>query len=184
MSARFRTLAFFAAMVVLASCALHEQTREERRTQDSTEGPRRAPLLYYEASFNPADYDETIEEAQKPRQQERRPRTTESDQDSVMVETEVLQGFRIQIFATPNIDEANAMRITAAQRITEDSVYVVFDPPVYKVRLGDFRTRADANQRLGMLVQQGFPDAWVVSDRIIIRKFLPSHSLEPERPEN
>ena len=39
------------------------------------------------------------------------------------MESELTQGYRIQIFATGNFDEANAMRETAVQRLTEDSVY-------------------------------------------------------------
>jgi hypothetical protein len=62
--------------------------------------------------------------------------------------------------------------LTAAQRITEDSLYVVYDPPVYKVRIGDFPTRAEANQKLTTVIGQGFSDAWVVGDRIIQRKLV------------
>ncbi len=88
------------------------------------------------------------------------------------MEAEYLQGFRIQIFATANIDEANAMKTTASQIITGDSLYVVFDPPVYKVRMGDFMSRLEASRKLSTLLDRGFPDAWVVNDQIIRRKLV------------
>jgi hypothetical protein len=48
----------------------------------------------------------------------------------------------------------------------------VFDPPVYKIRVGDFLTRVEANQRLGVISALGFADAWVVGDKITIRKSI------------
>ena len=71
------------------------------------------------------------------------------------------------------------MRMTAEQHFTEDSLYVVFDPPVYKVRVGDFRTRAEASQRLGVIVSEGFSDAWVVWDRIVLRKVVRVQAEQP-----
>lgn len=169
------------ALLSLVACSTREQVRETAESEQPSEQTRKAPLSRFEARFNPSDYDEEIEEAQKPRELERPAVKEEGDRDSLVVQSEVLQGFRIQIFATPSIDEANAMRMTAVQRMTDDSVYVVFDPPVYKVRLGDFRTRMEASQRLAFLVDHGFPDAWVVSDRIILRKFVRTQSSDFDR---
>ncbi|MBI2619735.1 MAG: SPOR domain-containing protein, partial [Ignavibacteriales bacterium] len=90
--------------------------------------------------------------------------------DSAVVEEVVAQGFRIQIFATSSIDEANSAKLTAEGRVGQDEVYVVYDPPVYKVRVGDYVERLEANQRLSKLINQGYPDAWVVADRVIQRK--------------
>ncbi|MGH2566850.1 MAG: SPOR domain-containing protein, partial [Bacteroidota bacterium] len=95
---------------------------------------------------------------------------TEEPSDSVSIEEEILQGFRIQIFASASIDEANLARQLAAQAIVDDSLYIVYDPPVYKVRVGDYLTRLAANRALTSVLQHGYPDAWVVTDRIIQRK--------------
>ena len=75
------------------------------------------------------------------------------------------------------------MRLTTIQRVTEDSVYIVYDPPVYKVRIGDFRTRAEASQKLGAMSSIGFADAWVVGDRIVIRKTVRVPSSPSTRKE-
>jgi hypothetical protein len=98
--------------------------------------------------------------------------------DSTIVETVETQGFRIQIFATGSIDEATASQ-TVARNQVGDSVYVVYDPPVYKVRVGDYATRLEANQRLTRIVNMGYDDAWVVSDKISLRRVTRVARSEP-----
>ncbi len=136
------------------------------------EREQRVPLSRYEKTFHPSDYDDEITEIQRQHTAEQERAAAGRQHDSVTVESTFTQGYRIQIFATGSIDEANAMRLTAAQRITEDSLYVVYDPPVYKVRIGDFSNRTEANQKLSAVIAQGFADAWVVGDRIIQRKLV------------
>jgi septal ring-binding cell division protein DamX len=131
----------------------------------------RAPLATFEASFRPSDYDEDVEAAEQ-RQPGAQATPEYADGDSVHVEEEVVQGFRIQIFASSRIDDANLAKQTALQLITTDSLYIVYDPPVYKVRVGDYLTRLEANRALSSIVQRGYPDAWIVTDRIIQRKFM------------
>lgn len=159
--------------LLLGSCT---PTEEARRNQEEppldTRSERRSPISVYESTFNPADYDESVEEVLGSHEARRRMSQAESGSDSLAMEAEYLQGFRIQIFATANIDEANAMKTTASQIITGDSLYVVFDPPVYKVRMGDFMSRLEASRKLSTLLDRGFPDAWVVNDQIIRRKLV------------
>ena len=162
-------IALTAVFVVLSGCGSSESARKSS-TLPMGEQDHKVALSQFEKTFNPSDYDDEIEVIQKQHEFEQQRAAAERQQDSVVVESELTQGYRIQIFATGSIDEANAMRQTAVQRLTEDSVYVVFDPPVYKVRVGDFRTRVEANQRLGVINAMGFADAWVVGDKITIRK--------------
>ena len=162
-------IAISAAFILLAGCSSSESSRKGS-IAPAGEQDRKVDLAQTEKTFNPSDYDDEIEVIQKQHEIERQRAAADHQLDSVVVESETTQGFRIQIFATGNFDEANAMRQTAVQRLTEDSVYVVFDPPVYKVRVGDFRTRVEANQRLGVISAMGFAYAWVVGDKITIRK--------------
>jgi hypothetical protein len=135
-----------------------------------TKEGEKAPLEVFESTFQPSRYDEEVEVVEQ-RLGERGAQPDER-RDSVKVEEEVLQGFRIQIFASPRIDEATLAKQAAAQLITTDSLYIVFDPPVYKVRVGDYPTRLEANRALASIVQKGYPDAWIVTDRIILRKYV------------
>jgi hypothetical protein len=160
-----------AGLLVMLGCrSAEEPQRAEAPTPTTHEREQKAPLSTYEKTFDPALYDQEISGVQRAHETTEGKGTATNEEDSLVVESEFAQGFRIQIYATGNIDEANAMKMAAAQKVTEDSIYVVFDPPLYKVRLGDFRTRVEANQKLAALQDEGFPDAWVVSDRIVLRK--------------
>jgi len=179
MICRFIAAIFCTGLILTVGCGPSEKSRrEEAAVPGVSEREQKAPLSSYERTFNPALYDQEITDVQKAHEVTREKGVVRSDEDSLVTETELVQGFRIQIFATANIDEANAMKMAAAQRVTEDSIYVVFDPPLYKVRLGDFQTRVEANQRLATLVEKGFPDAWVVSDRIVLRKYVRGRPTE------
>ena len=162
-------IALTAVFLVLSGCSSSESSRKSS-TSPTVDQDHKVALSQFEKAFNPSAYDDEIEVIQKQHEFEQQRATAERRQDSVVVESELAQGYRIQIFASGSFDEANAMRQTAVQRLTEDSVYVVFDPPVYKVRVGDFRTRVEANQRLGVIGAMGFADAWVVGDKITIRR--------------
>lgn len=183
MTVRFSLFFLAIAALLLASCKTTAPTRQ----QEQPEAPgsqRKVPLSQYEATFNPSDFDEDIEQVKKSHAIKNRVIGEESTADSTIVESEFFQGFRIQIFASVNIDEANAMKSAAAPKITEDSVYVVFDPPVYKVRVGDYLARGEASQKLPKFVEMGFPDAWVVGDQIIQRKIIRVKAGDKLKKEN
>ncbi|HCA80598.1 MAG TPA: hypothetical protein DEP53_12790 [Bacteroidetes bacterium] len=173
---------FSTLMAFLAGCGSSEGSR---RSSDSPpeERERKVPLAQIERQFNPSDYDDELDAVVQRHEIEQQRAASEAGKDSLIIESEPSQGYRIQIFATSNIDEANAMRLTTVQRVTEDSVYIVYDPPVYKVRIGDFRTRAEASQKLGGLSSIGFADAWVVGDRILLRRIVRVPSSPSPRKE-
>lgn len=80
-------------------------------------------------------------------------------------------GFRIQILSTRKVEHAdsvaNSFRIWADTTIAGYSAdaYVSFRQPYYKVHIGDFQQREQANQ-FSRLIKPQYPDAWVVHDRI------------------
>jgi hypothetical protein len=156
---------------MLACSGPQRSTDDTPHKRAPTKEGEKAPLEVFESTFQPSRYDEDVEAIEQ-RLGERGVQPDEQ-RDSVKVEEEVLPGFRIQIFASPRIDEATLAKQTAAQLITTDSLYIVFDPPVYKVRVGDYPTRLEANRALASIMQKGYPDAWIVTDRIIQRKYIP-----------
>jgi hypothetical protein len=130
-------------------------------------------LSEYEATLNPVAFDQEIEIVQKARDDEQKHQNPlEIPMDSMVVQEEVVQGFRIQIFSSSNVDETTLMKNLALEKFVGDSVYVVYDAPVYKVRIGDFVNRYEANQRLPEFVEKGYRDAWIVPDRIVQRKLV------------
>ncbi|GEM_PF-389339 len=77
-------------------------------------------------------------------------------------------GYRVQVFSTDNLEEADSLRSELYFRVNEKNVYLIFDPPFYKVKVGDLRNLSDANQLRFKLSQMGYPEARVVKDSINI----------------
>jgi hypothetical protein len=167
------------AAFVLAGCMSGQSATSAGGTK--TTRINLAPLSEYEATLNPADYDQEVEVIQKQQSDEHPTLPIDVPLDTAAAAEQVLQGFRIQIFSSASIDEANAAKFAAIERFVADSVYVLFDAPVYKVRVGDFVNRYEASQRLTEFNEMGYRDAWVVPDRIVRRS--PARTLEKPRDD-
>ena len=155
------------ALILLTGCGGGKGLLLEEQNGDGTK--RKAPLGYYESTLRPSEFDEEVEAVQKAHAQTGSVTPIDLPNDSSFVEIVETQGYRVQIFASASIDEATAAQRVARDKIG-DSVYVVYDPPVYKVRIGDFASRLEANQRLTRVVNMGYDDAWVVADKIYLRR--------------
>lgn len=80
-------------------------------------------------------------------------------------EPEKTFGYRVQIFAT--LKKENAQRVAnEAKKILSKPVYIEYIPPFYKVRVGDFKSRDDAEEYKEYLRANGYPDAFVVETEI------------------
>lgn len=78
-------------------------------------------------------------------------------------------GFRIQIFASADRDVAQNARTVAAERLGVPA-YLDLDAGVYKVRVGDYPGRAEADAALASVRARYYPDAWVTPARINVPK--------------
>ncbi len=173
------------SVLLLNACGTTEETvapPPKPKTKEKEE--MKAPLAVYEATLEPSDYDEEIDIVKQAHEEEKQRRELEVERDSsVVVEEEVAQGFRIQIFSSSSIDEANSMRASVQQMLSSDTAYVVYDPPVYKVRVGDYISRLEANKMLSFMLERGFRDAWAVSDKIMRRKVVRSTPQQHVKPD-
>ncbi len=75
-------------------------------------------------------------------------------------------GWRVQISAFSNLVDADARARAARSRFTEP-VYVEYEPPFYKVRVGDFLTRAEAESMATRARAEGYEGAWVVETLVM-----------------
>ena len=82
--------------------------------------------------------------------------------DSVQFVTE---GYRVQVLATRYFERADSFAIIMKNTVS-DSVYVDFETPNYKVRIGDFIERESAESLQQDLVQMGYNSAWILRSRI------------------
>ena len=80
----------------------------------------------------------------------------------------VLNGYRIQLFMeTGNnaLEHAETVKEEFEERYDEVPAYITFGEPYYRVRIGDFRTRLEAQQFLEK-INRKYPNAWVIQDKI------------------
>ena len=77
----------------------------------------------------------------------------------------VSEGYRVQVLGTRYIERADSLAIIMKNTIN-DSVYVDFEAPNYKVRVGDFIDRDSAESLQQDLVQMGYNSAWILRSRI------------------
>jgi cell division septation protein DedD len=83
--------------------------------------------------------------------------------------TEIVRGFRVQLFAVAEHARAQTMAQDARQRLGIE-VHVVSEPPYFKVRAGDFVDRGDAVRMKERATSLGFDGCWVVTDQIELPK--------------
>jgi hypothetical protein len=78
----------------------------------------------------------------------------------------VARGYRVQIFLSDDLREASRVMAEARERF-EQEVYLEYDAPYYKVRVGDCSHEWQGEELLQVARRLGYPDAWLV--RTIIR---------------
>lgn len=79
-------------------------------------------------------------------------------------------GYRVQVFATIYKDKAEKIRNEVQEKVTYP-VYIEEIPPFYKIRIGDFQKREDAEQFLSTVQKSlGYADAFVAEAVVFIKE--------------
>ena len=82
---------------------------------------------------------------------------------------QTLDGYRIQLFSGSERNNANALRTKFRLEYPEETVYLVYQQPYFKLRVGDYRTLIDAQQML-MKLQKNYGQILIVPDKINLPK--------------
>ena len=83
-------------------------------------------------------------------------------------DNKAIAGYRIQIFFDSGLnssDRAKQVRDEFLLKFPEIPAYVNWKAPNYRVRVGDFRSRLEA-ERTMQLIMIDYPSAWVSKDEI------------------
>ena len=82
-------------------------------------------------------------------------------------ESGLIEVFRIQIFesSVASIARAEAKRF---QSILGDTVYLNFEAPLYKLRIGNYSTRKNAEKAIKSISRLGAKDSWIIRTKIIV----------------
>jgi len=79
-----------------------------------------------------------------------------------------IEGYRVQIFfdsGTYSGDRARQAKEDFETEYEEIPAYLTWKAPNYRVRVGDFRTRLEAEKFLSELSKE-YPNAWIIKDEI------------------
>ncbi|MDR1761905.1 MAG: SPOR domain-containing protein [Bacteroidales bacterium] len=74
-------------------------------------------------------------------------------------------GWRVQIHSSSNRKEAEEARVKFMQNFPDYPTYFIYQPPMFKIRVGDFRTREDAFMLYKQTVAL-FNVSYVISDLV------------------
>ncbi len=80
----------------------------------------------------------------------------------------VITGYRIQVFMESGnqaLSDCENIEQKFLKKYKDIPTYITFSAPYYRVRVGDFRTRLEAEKFL-QRINRKYPNAWVIKDEI------------------
>ena len=81
------------------------------------------------------------------------------------IQVSTKEGYRLQLFESSTVDEAKKVMAKFGKSL-KDTLYLVFDAPLYKVHYGDFVTKNQVEDVKIKLRKKGFKNIWIVRSRI------------------
>lgn len=105
-------------------------------------------------------------------------------QREVYAANNTLSGFRVQIFmeiGNEAVDHANVMKSEFEEAFPELPIYLSYEQPYYRLRVGDFRNRVEAEKYLRILKPK-YSLAFVTAD--VINPPVKIEPIELEEKEN
>lgn len=78
-----------------------------------------------------------------------------------------IEGFRVQVFAGIDSLSATTIKYQVAQDVAEPA-YLIYENGLYKIQVGNYPYRMDADQMKLRLNEKGYDGAWVVKRMILI----------------
>lgn len=141
------------------------KTTEEAEKEKIVETGVNEFLAKYEKTFDPGAYDEDVDTIIQLVKRQRE--IIEPSKIVAILPPETIQGFRVQVLFTPDIQQANRLRDELTERLTDTWTYIVHDAPYYKIRVGNHIDRPSAATMMKKLHGMGYKDAWIVPDKII-----------------
>ncbi len=88
-----------------------------------------------------------------------------------------IDGFRVQIYAGNSRQQAMQIRTEVLGAYTDYAAYLIYKQPTFRVRVGDFKTRFEAQKFLNELKAQ-YPSSFIVPDEVLVNPVLAPKSPE------
>ncbi len=97
---------------------------------------------------------------------------------STEIDTANSQAFRIQILTSKVYGDVRRAKIVA-EEIFDRPVYIDYEVPYYKIRVGSFDNRDEAEDYMQQVRMAGYSDAWVVVTNVAVKSLSPLYDDEP-----
>ena len=88
------------------------------------------------------------------------------------------QAFRIQILTSKVYGDVRRAKMVA-EEIFDRPVYLDYEVPYYKIRVGSFADRDNAEDYLQQVRMAGYNDAWVVVTNVAVKSLSPLYDDKP-----
>ncbi len=158
---------FLSFMIILSSCTSQKQVKKEE-PPIKKENSANTGKTSIDESFDPSKLDEEDITVKTNRSTE----ANKNFQDSMLSPLQnsgesdkVIEGYRVQICAVSDEMKAREIQKESILKFNED-IYLIYDSPYYKIRVGDCTTRYEADLLQKMAEEKGFIDAWVVKTKV------------------
>jgi hypothetical protein len=162
----------FVLSILFISCSASTDTRYAKEKKEvSTEQEVKSNIGEYDFDITPYKTEIDLPEIGKGTSKQIPDLWFDYPVDTLTNETvktaiDTLEGFRVQVISTDDLEEANGVRSEIYFKTNEKAIYVLFEPPFYIVRVGDFLNINDAKLLNFKLNQLGFTETKVVNDLI------------------
>ncbi len=81
----------------------------------------------------------------------------------------IIDGYRIQLFSGSERNNANALKTKFLKLYPETPAYLIYQQPYFKLRVGDYRTKIEA-QNIFYKLQDDFGQVIIIPDKINLPK--------------
>jgi SPOR domain len=85
---------------------------------------------------------------------------------SKMTSSGLYIGYRLQVLSTRSREEAFKLKTALLQKFPDQETYIMFQSPYFKVRIGNFFHRPDAESFKNRFLQKFSQNAYIVDDAI------------------
>jgi len=151
-------ISLIVGILFLASCGAIKESGNDEKSNGN--------LKQYEATFRPSEYDPPLKDFFPETHGPANKDTGNTATNLPLQSQDLIQGYRVQIFATSGYDEMIKMKGTVESQFPDEWFYVVYDAPTYKLRVGNFLERYEADRFVRVITEKGYKDAWVVPERV------------------
>lgn len=162
--------------IIFYSCAASTDTRYSKESEKK-EIKKNKTETVLEDDFDISPYKTNIELAEKIKTSQTTPidvwygyDETAIDSQSNLVFTDTIPGYRVEVISSDNLDEVNTVRAEVYFKTNEKSLYVIFEPPFYVLRVGDCKSINEAKALSFKLNQLGFSGTKIVNDSILVQR--------------